>query len=74
MDAKSGTAWTKVKTWFGYGLHLMADTRHEVPVGYRVTPASHSEVKDLEEMVEEVFEGSPAGSPVPGLQCRPGAG
>jgi len=28
-------------------------------VAYRVTPASHSEVKELESMVEEVFEGSP---------------
>lgn len=44
VDANSSAAWTKVKTWFGYGLHLVADTRYEVPVDYRVTPASHSEV------------------------------
>ena len=60
VDAKTGTPWTKVKTWFGYGLHLVADTRYEVPVDYRVTPASHSEVKELEAMVEEGFENSPA--------------
>ena len=59
VDAKSGAAWTKVNTWFGYGLHLIADTRYEVPVAYRVTPASRSEVRALDAMVEEVFEGSP---------------
>lgn len=59
VDAKSGTPWTKVKTWFGYGLHLIADTRYEVPVDYRVTPASRSEVKELEAMVEAGFEACP---------------
>ena len=59
VDAKTGTAWTKVKSWFGYGLHLIADTRYEVPVAYRVTSASCSEVKQLEAMVDEVFERSP---------------
>lgn len=59
VDANSGTPWTKVKTWFGYGLHLIADTRYEVPVDYRVTPASHSEVKELEAMVGEGFEDCP---------------
>ena len=24
-DRRTGRAWTKVKTWFGYGLHLIAD-------------------------------------------------
>ena len=59
MDAKTGTAWTKVKSWFGCGLHLIADTRYEVPVAYRVTSASGSEVKQLEAVVVEVFERSP---------------
>ena len=48
-----------VKSWFGYGLHLIADTRYEVPVAYRVTSASGSEVEQLEAMVDEVFERSP---------------
>ena len=59
VDAKTGTGWTKVKAWFGYGLHLIADTRYEVPVAYRVTRASCSEVKQLQAMVDEVFERSP---------------
>ena len=59
VDARTGTPWTKVKSWSGYGLHLMADTHYDVPVAYRVTPASHSEVKECEAMVEEVFEDCP---------------
>ena len=37
VDAKTGKAWTKVKSWFGYGLHLIADTRYENPVAFEVT-------------------------------------
>ena len=35
VDAKTGRSWTKVKTWFGYGLHLIADVEHEIPCGSR---------------------------------------
>ena len=51
--------WTKVKTWCGYALHLVADTGYEVPVDYRVTSASQSRVKELEAMVEDGFEDCP---------------
>ena len=54
-----GKAWTKVKTWFGYTLHLMADTTWEIPVAATLTKASASEVKTLEGMLEEVFAESP---------------
>ena len=53
VDGRTGRAWTKVKSWFGYRVHLMADTRYEVPVSYRVTRASRAEVKVLDEMVDE---------------------
>ena len=36
------------KAWFGYGLHVIADTVHEIPVAWRLTRASASEVKTLE--------------------------
>ena len=39
-DRRTGRAWTKVKTWFGYGLHLIADVEHEIPVWFEVTKAS----------------------------------
>ncbi len=54
-----GKAWTKVKTWFGYTLHLIADTTYEIPVAAALTKASASEVKTLEGMLPEMFEESP---------------
>ena len=29
-DHKTGKVWKKVKSWFGYGLHLIADTSYEI--------------------------------------------
>jgi hypothetical protein len=43
VDARTGKPWKKIKSWFGYGLHLIADTRYELPVAVHVTPASASE-------------------------------
>ncbi len=45
LDAYTGKQWKKVKSWFGYGMHLIADTRYEIPVAMHLTPASHSEQK-----------------------------
>lgn len=55
----SGKAWTKIKLWFGYGLHIIADTKYELPVCFSVTRASVSEVKELERMTDELFEREP---------------
>lgn len=60
MDNKTGKEWNKVKTWFGYGLHLIADTRHEIPVAFGLTPASHSEGVALNSMLDDLFEETPA--------------
>lgn len=30
VKAKTGNTWKKVKSWFGYGLHLIADTHYVV--------------------------------------------
>ncbi len=59
MNAKTGAVWKKVKSWFGYGLHLIADTDYEVPVAFEVTRASASEPGALSGMVEELFAGAP---------------
>ena len=40
-------------------MHLIADTRYEIPVACRVTRASRSEVKQLEAMTEALFEETP---------------
>ena len=58
-DRKTGKLWRKIKTWFGYRVHLIADTRYEIPVACRVGRASQSEVKQLETMTEELFKETP---------------
>jgi hypothetical protein len=48
-----GTPWEKVVTWFGFELHLLADSAHEMPIDYKVTKASASEQPELLALVEE---------------------
>ena len=55
VDNKTGKAWTKVKTWFGYGLHLIADTHYEIPVALEVTKASASEPVVLSRMIRRLL-------------------
>ena len=40
---EDGTTWERVKSWFGYKLHLVVDTDYELPVAYEVTRASAGE-------------------------------
>jgi hypothetical protein len=60
VDACTGKAWKKIKRWFGYGLHLIADTRYEIPVAFEVTPASVSEQPTLRAMIRATFSETPA--------------
>ena len=55
MNGETGAVWKKVKSWFSYGLHPIADTDYEVPVVFQVTRASVSGAKVLPEMLEELF-------------------
>ena len=59
VNGKSGAIWKKVKSWFGYGLHLIADTRYEVPVAFAVTRASGPEAGVLPGMLEDLFAKAP---------------
>jgi hypothetical protein len=59
VDARTGKAWKKIKTWFGYGLHLIADTRYEIPVAFELTPASVSEQPTLRAMIRAMFAETP---------------
>ena len=58
IDA-NGKAWSKVKSWFGYGLHVIADTHYELPVAVVVTCASASESTTLRQMIGELFTEQP---------------
>ncbi len=60
MNAKTGKPWKKIKSWFGYRVHTIADTQTEIPVAASVTRASVSEVKELERLSERLFEETPA--------------
>ena len=55
----NGKAWSKVKSWFGYELHLIADSAYEIPVWFDVTKASASEVRRLSGAVDELFAQEP---------------
>lgn len=55
-EREDGTLWEKVVKWFGYKIHLLVDTKHEMPIGYRVTRASESDTKQLLPMVKGVRE------------------
>ena len=55
VDARTGQPWSKVKRWFGYGLHLIADTHYEIPVAVHLTPASNSEQLELRAMIGQLF-------------------
>ena len=57
---RDGKLWTKVTSWFGYKLHVISDTRHEIPVAVSLTRASASEVKELRRMASGLMERDPA--------------
>jgi hypothetical protein len=56
---KDGTAWEKVKTWFGYGLHLIVDAHYELPIGFEVTKASGAEAPMMHKLFERERERHP---------------
>jgi hypothetical protein len=56
---KDGTVWEKVKSWFGYKIHLIVDDEYELPVAYDVTKASQSDMTYLLPMVERLEEKHP---------------
>ncbi len=51
---EDGTPWEKVTSWFGYRLHLIVDSNYELPVHFRLTKASKSEVKQAHGMVDDL--------------------
>ena len=51
---EGASAWAKIKYWFGYKLHLIVDADYELPVAFKVTPASYSEVKQAHALIDEL--------------------
>jgi hypothetical protein len=61
VAGRTGKPWTKIKSWFGYGLHLNADTHDEIPVAMALTPASASAAEQVQwrALVKETFAETP---------------
>ena len=58
-EREDGTLWQKVKSWFGYKLHLVVDADWELPVAFEVTRASASEVPEAHRLVERMEQRHP---------------
>lgn len=51
---EDGSAWEKVKTWFGFKLHLIVDANYELPVAMELTKASTPDVVEMRTMFEKM--------------------
>lgn len=51
---EDGTGWEKVKSWFGFKLHLIVDANYELPVALEVTQASQPDVVEMKEMFKKM--------------------
>ncbi len=56
---EDGTKWQTVKRWFGYAIHLVVDSRYELPVSFAVTRANASEVVEAHGLLERLEEQHP---------------
>jgi len=56
---EDGTAWEKVRSWFGYKLHLVADATYELPVSFCVTKASVAEIPVAHDLFKKIKEKHP---------------
>lgn len=58
-EGSEGKVHEKVKSWFGYTLHLIADTRYELPVAFSVLPANSAEVPVAHKLIDAIHERAP---------------
>ena len=56
---EDGTLWEKVKSWFGYKLHLIVDANYELPLAFKVTKASEAEMPKAHDLLDEMEEHHP---------------
>ena len=57
---QDGSLWEKVKSWFGFRLHLIVDAKYELPVAFKVTKASSAEGPVIHELFDTLDEKNPA--------------
>ena len=56
---ENGTAWEKIVKWFGYKLHLVVDATYELPVAFKVTKASASDIPEGHALLEKMEKRQP---------------
>ncbi|MEN0664293.1 transposase [Caldifermentibacillus hisashii] len=56
---KEGKPWEKIVKWFGYKLHLVVDATYELPVTYKVTKASKSDITEGHALLKQMQENQP---------------
>jgi len=49
---EDGTFWETIKKWFGYKVHLLVDSRYELPVAFTLTKASANEMPVAHKLLE----------------------
>lgn len=54
-----GKAWEKIVKWFGYKLHLIVDATYELPVAFKITKASASDVIEGHALLEQMQDRQP---------------
>jgi len=54
-----GTITESVKSWFGFTLHLIVDTRYELPVEFTVLPASDNEMPVAHRLIDRMADEHP---------------
>jgi len=51
---KDGSMWESVKSWFGFKLHLIVDADYDMPIDYKVTKASASDIAVGRDMITDI--------------------
>lgn len=54
---KKGRSWKVSKSFFGYKVHLLVDSNYELPLAYKVTPASKNDLPVGKKLISEYLEG-----------------
>ena len=54
-----GKGWEKIKSWFGFRVHLVVEAHAELPVSYTVTKAFIGEQPVMRELLNELNEKHP---------------
>ncbi len=56
---QEGKAWEKIKSWFGFRLHLLVEADAELPVAYKITQASRGEQPVMRDLLEDLNQRIP---------------